>query len=80
MNLVVRPHLHECRNFRSETGQTVVTVTIAPIRIVYNENEGKILLYWACSMGRACRNPYCCYSRMGKLLKEIKQERELEET
>lgn len=52
----------KCYNFMPNPSQTIkMSVVIAPI--VIEEKGNTTLISYACSMGKACFNPYCIYAK-----------------
>jgi hypothetical protein len=64
--LEAKPMMSACRMFKDESGsELTVTVIIVPVKFS-PQDDGSILVGWACNCYSSCHNQKCTYSRTGK--------------
>ncbi|MGC8912298.1 MAG: hypothetical protein ACP5K8_09520 [Nitrososphaeria archaeon] len=63
--LDLTPMMRACRMFKDENRESTVTAIIVPVK-VSPQDDGGILIGWACNCYSSCYNQKCTYSRKGK--------------
>jgi hypothetical protein len=64
--LEAKPMMGACRMFKDENGnELTVTAIIVPVKFS-PQDDGSILVGWACNCYSSCHNQKCTYSRAGK--------------